>query len=160
MARLNGGTRVRKGYYFDMRGWAFHPVARDGEPLPGTSEQVYFRAPLPVVLGIAPLMGAAFLIFLPFIGFYLALGAALRPAARLLGRSATEMAATVRPGWQPGEAHLTGRRAEGGGAEEGKGAGAEGGGAEEGKSAGVDGEMAQLEREIAAKRQAERERKH
>lgn len=157
MAKLNGGTRVKKGYYFDMRGWAFHPVARDGDLLPGTSEQVYFRAPLPVVFAIAPLMGAAFLVFLPFIGFYLALGAAFRPVARLLGHSATEMAATVRPGWQPGEAHLTGRRAEGGGAEEGKRAGA--GGAEEGKHAGAESDLADLEREIAARREAERERK-
>ena len=138
MTTLHGGTRVKRGYYFDMRHWAFHAVARDGELLPGASGAAYFHAPLPVVFAIAPLMGAAFLVFLPFIGFYLALQAALRPVARLFRRSATEMAATVSPGWRPGEAHLTGRRAEAERPEEGH--------------AESEGELAELEREIAEKR--------
>ena len=144
MTRLNGGTRVKKGYYFDMRRWALHAVPRDGEALPGAATEGYFHAPLPVVLTIAPLMGAAFLVFLPFIGFYLVGQAAVRPVARVFRRSATEMAATVRPGWQPGEAHLTGRRAEG----EHKG--------EEGRKETAEGELSELEREIAAKRRGEK----
>jgi len=137
MTRLDGGTRVKRGYYFDMRGWALQAVARDGEQLPGTAAQVYFHVPLALVFAIAPLMGAAFLMFLPCIGFYLVSHAALRPVARLFGRSATEMAATVRPGWRPGEAHLTGRRAE---SEHGK----------EGQR--TEGDLAELEREIAERR--------
>jgi hypothetical protein len=141
MTKLRGGTQVRKGYYFEMRRWAFCAVPRDGEPLPGTSDAVYFRAPLPLVFAIAPLMGAAFLVFLPFIGFYVVAHAALRPVARLFGRSAAEMAATVRPGWRPGEAHLTGRRPESEGSED------------ERLAAG--GELLELEREIAARRRRE-----
>lgn len=144
MARLNGGTRVKKGYYFHMRRWALHAVPRDGEALPGAATEGYFHAPLPVVLTIAPLMGAAFLVFLPFIGFYLVGQAAVRPVARVFRRSATEVAATVRPGWQPGEAHLTGRRAEG----EHDG--------EEARKEAPPGELSELEREIAAKRRGEK----
>jgi hypothetical protein len=110
MTRLDGGTRVKKGYYFEMRTWELQPIACDGEPLPGTAGRIYFHVPLLLVLVIAPLMGAAFVLFLPCIGFYLVLQAAFRPLARLFHRSATEVAATVQPGWQPGEAHLTGRR--------------------------------------------------
>lgn len=142
MTKLHGGTQVKRGYYFDMRRWALHAVARDGEALPGTSGEAYFHAPLPLVFAIAPLMGAAFLVFLPFIGFYLVGQVALRPVARVFRRSATEVAATVQPGWQPGEAHLTGRRAVGEhGSEEGR------------KQAAAEGELSELEREIAAKRQ-------
>ena len=148
MTRLDGGTRVKRGYYFDMRGWALQAVARDGEQLPGTAAQVYFHVPLALVFAIAPLMGAAFLMFLPCIGFYLVSHAALRPVARLFGRSATEMAATVRPGWKPGEAHLTGRRAE---SEHGeKERRAEGELGEKGRRA--EDDLTELEREIAAKR--------
>jgi len=77
--------------------------------------------------------------FLPFVGFYLALHAALRPVLKLFHRSATEIAATVQPGWAPGEAHLTGKRAEGEGAEE-KG------------PPPAEGELASLEREVEARR--------
>jgi hypothetical protein len=139
MTKLDGGTRVKKGYYFEMRSWELQPVACDGEALPGTAERLYFHVPLLLVFVIAPLMGAAFVMFLPCVGFYLVLEAALRPVARLFRRSATEMAATVRPGWQPGEAHLTGRR---GAPEEAEG---EAPGA-------VEDQLESLEREIAAKR--------
>ena len=143
MTNLMGGTRVTKGYYFDMKRWALQTVARDGDQLPHTAAHVYFHVPLLLVFVIAPLMGAAFLMFLPFIGFYVVFQAALRPVARLFRRSATEMAATVQPGWQPGEAHLTGRRSESGHPEDGRPSAAE-------------GDLLKLEREIAAKRRGER----
>jgi hypothetical protein len=139
MTKLDGGTRVKKGYYFDMRGWAMELVACDGQPLPGTAAKTYFHVPLPLVLLVAPLMGAALVVFLPFIGFLLVGQAALRPLGRLFRRSATEMAATVQPGWTPGEAHLTGQRGE---SEHVKAAGAEA----------TEDDLAKLEREIAAKR--------
>jgi len=141
MTRLNGGTRVKKGYYFDMRGWAMQPVACDGQPLPGTGADIYFHVPLPLVLVLAPLMGAALVVFLPLIGFFLVGQAALRPLARLLSRSATEMAATVQPGWKPGEAHLTGRRGESEPVREERKA--------------TEEDLGTLEREIAAKRRGE-----
>jgi hypothetical protein len=140
---LTGGTRVKKGYYFEMRSWALEPVACDGEPLPGTAAHIYFHVPLLLALLLAPLMGAAFVMFLPCVGFYLVLQAAFLPVARLFRRSATEMAATVQPGWQPGRAHLTGRAGE-----KQEPAGEAPGTAEDG--------LASVEREIEQKRQRER----
>ncbi len=139
MTMIEAGTRVRKGYYFSAKSWSLQPVQSDGEPLPGASGERYLHVPLLAAFALAPLMGAAFLVFLPFIGFYLAIHAALRPVAHLFKKSAAEIAATVQPGWQPGEAHLTGKRAEG-----------EGEGEEKGPSA--DGELAALEKEIAERR--------
>jgi hypothetical protein len=118
MTKLNAGTRVKKGYYFSMKQWALHPMPGDGEALPGEAGETYFHVPLLLAFAVAPLMGAAFLMFLPFIGFYLAFAAALKPVARLFHRSAAELAATVAPTWAPGEAHLTGQRTEAEGVEE------------------------------------------
>lgn len=107
---IQAGTRVKKGYYFSARTWMLQPMPRDGEPLPGRFGEKYLSMPLALAFVVAPLMGAAFLMFLPLIGFYLALHALARPVVRIFSRSATEIAATVQPGWQPGEAHLTGQR--------------------------------------------------
>jgi hypothetical protein len=138
MTKLNAGTRVMKGYYFNMSNWSLQPVSRDGEQLPGAAGERYFPVPLLMVFALVPLMGAAFLMFLPFIGFYLVFAAALRPVGRLFQKSATEIAATIEPGWQPGEAHLTGRRAEEKNVDE--------------QAPPAAGELAKLEAEIEAKR--------
>jgi hypothetical protein len=118
--RIAAGTRVRKGYYFNLETWALTPVDTDGRPLPGDASEDYVHVPLLIAFVLAPVMGAAFLMFLPFIGFYLAGQAALVPVTGIFRCSATELAATLQPGWQPGEAHLTGQpggeHVEGGGA--------------------------------------------
>lgn len=114
MTKIASGTRVEKGYYFNLNTWSLLPVAADGAALPGGAGERYLRVPLLLAFAVAPLMGAAFLMFLPFVGFYLALSAALRPVLRTFRSSAEEVAATMQPGWAPGEAHLTGRWPEGG----------------------------------------------
>ena len=135
MTTIAAGTQVRKGYYFSMKSWTLQPVPAEGAALPGTAGEEYLRVPLLLAFAVAPVMGAAFLMFLPFVGFYLAGTAAVRPVARVFGRSASELAATVQPGWAPGEAHLAGRRGERG--------------ADHARDARLD----RLEREIAARRQ-------
>jgi hypothetical protein len=138
MTMIEAGTRVKKGYYFSARTWMLQPMERDGEPLPGKFGEKYLAIPLLLAFVLAPMMGAAFLMFLPVIGFYLALHALTRPVARLFTRSATEIAATMQPGWQPGEAHLTGKRTEDAG---------------EGKEHAAQAELEQLQKEIEGKRQ-------
>jgi hypothetical protein len=139
MTKLNAGMKASSGYWFSTRTWTLHPVSKDGEALPGSAGEVYVRIPLLLAFVVAPLMGAAFLMFLPFIGFYLAFSAVLRPLTKVFRRSADELAATVSPGWAPGEAHLTGKRAEAEGVEE-KGPPA------------AEGELASVEREVEARR--------
>jgi len=140
MTTIEAGTRVKKGYYFSATSWTLHPMPRDGEALPGEAGERYLHIPLLLAFVVAPVMGAAFLMFLPFIGFYLAFSAALRPVTAGFRASAEGVAATMAPGWAPGEAHLTGKRAEGRSAEE-KGPPAEDG-------------LAAVEREIARRREA------
>lgn len=139
MTTIDAGTRVRKGYYFSAKSWTLHPMPRDGEALPGEVGERYVHVPLLVAFVLAPIMGAAFLMFLPFVGFYLAISAVLRPVTRGFRRSAEEVAATMTPGWAPGEAHLTGKRAEGEAVEE--------------KGPPAEDALSEVEREVAKRRE-------
>ena len=99
-------TNLKSGYYLDTSRWTIAPVEVDGGSLPAGS---WRRIPTLVALLATPVLGLAFVIALPFIGFALTLRAALSPAAALAAGSAGELAATMHPGFTPGEAHLTGR---------------------------------------------------
>ena len=134
MTKLNAGTPVNRGYYFSMKNWSVNPIEKDGTTLHGEAGEQFIPVPLPVAVMLAPVLGAAFLMFMPFIGFYLTAQTALRPVARMFKKSTTEIAASMSPGLQPGTAHLTGRPGE----EKTEGAEAK--------------ELTALEKEIAAKR--------
>jgi len=138
MTTTTGGMQVRNGYYWNMGKWEVIPVARDGEKLPGGRADKFLRIPLIAVFAILPIMGGLFVVFLPFIGFALAIYAAVKPLVALFHKSAQDLAATMTPGWQPGEAHFTGKRA--GEAQEQKGPPSK------------DDALGKLEREIESKR--------
>jgi len=135
MTTIAAGTQVSKGYYFSAKSWTLQPVSADGAVLAGEPGEKFVHIPLLLAFLVAPMMGAAFLMFLPFIGFYLAAVALSRPVVGLFTRSASELAATVQPGWAPGEAHLAGK------------------GAEEGAAKAEDARLDALEKEIAARRE-------
>jgi hypothetical protein len=113
MTKLDAGTPVKSGYYFSLRNWTLQPVETDGEALPGEHGEQWIPLSLPVAVAAAPLLGAAFLMFMPAIGFYLTAKALSRPALDLFKKSTTELAATMSPGLVPGEAYLTGKKADG-----------------------------------------------
>jgi hypothetical protein len=112
------GSAVLSGYYFNPAGWHVEPIANDGDRLPATLSGSWMRVPTAAALLLVPMLGAGFLIFLPLIGFLVTLQAAAAPVVRMFRSSATELAATVTPGWQPGEAHFTGKASENAGVEE------------------------------------------
>jgi hypothetical protein len=114
---IESGSAVRSGYYFNPSRWQVEPIAAEGGLLPAGPGR-WMRVPTVAALVLVPILGATFLMFLPLIGFALVLHAL---ATRVLGvfrTSASELAATMSPGWQPGEAHFTGKRPEGAGVEE------------------------------------------
>ena len=134
MTKLNAGTPVKRGYYFSMKNWSVNPIEKDGTVLHGEAGEQFIPVPLPVAVMLAPVLGAVFLMFMPFIGFYLVGHRALQPVARMFKKSTTEIAASMSPGLQPGEAHLTGRAGE------------------KKEEGGESKELSALEQEIAAKR--------
>jgi hypothetical protein len=133
---FESGAAVKSGYYLDAAGWAVHPVAHDGDRLPA-GRGAWRRIPTFAAIVLTPVLGLVFLMFLPVIGFLLAIQAAVLPLIRLFRASAIDLAATVGPGWAPGEAHLTGKRGEE----------AAGEGAPE-----ASGRLGELEKEIEEKR--------
>jgi hypothetical protein len=118
MASYNGGTKVSGGYYWNPRKWAVEVVGNEGGKLPGTAEAKYVKIPFPLLFVIVPVLGALFLVFLPLIGFGLFAYAIVRRLRGGVAKTAEELAATVAPGWAAGEAHLTGKAPEAGGAVE------------------------------------------
>jgi hypothetical protein len=111
MAKYTGGTSVKSGYYWNPRSWAVEVVPSEGGRLPADGAS-YLRIPFPLLFVVVPVLGALFLIFLPLIGFALFAWAIFRKITGGVRETATDLAATMSPGWAPGEAHLTGKAGE------------------------------------------------
>lgn len=118
MATTHAGNQaVQSGYYFNASRWAIEPVAEDGGRLPAGPGR-WHRVPTAAALLAAPLLGLAFLVFLPFIGFALTAEAALAPVGRFFHEAAVGLTATMSPGYAVGAAHLTGKPGAAGAVEE------------------------------------------
>ena len=78
MAIYSGGTTVKSGYYWNAGNWEFTMVPDDGGVLPGAADRRFRKVPLLLLLAAAPLLGGLFVMFLPLIGFAMAIGYALK----------------------------------------------------------------------------------
>jgi hypothetical protein len=113
MARYFGGTRVESGYYWNPGRWEVEVVPPEGGPLQGTADAHYVKVPFPALFVIVPLLGAAFLMFLPFIGFAMFGYAIVKRVTGGVRQGATELAATLQPGqFAAGEAYFAGKPGE------------------------------------------------
>jgi hypothetical protein len=71
MVAYKGGDTVKRGFYASMKRWTIEMVEPETGELTGEVDERYYRVPIAVMLVAAPLMGAAFVMFLPLIGFVL-----------------------------------------------------------------------------------------
>ena len=138
MKTINGGSAVQGGYYLSKSNWEIFPIEKDGQKLPGAASEHYVKLNTAAALLIMPVLGGLMVVFLPFIGLYLAAKTAVGGVTGAFNRSAQDLAATITPGWAPGAAHLTGK------ATEKK--------AEEAKA--EDAKLAELAKEVEEKRKA------
>ncbi len=83
-----GGTRVKAGFYFNVARWNLVVVPKGGGVLAGTDKDRYARVPALVLLGLAPVMGGLYVMFLPFIGFAMVAAAAGTKALDLVRKTA------------------------------------------------------------------------
>ena len=90
MARYNSGEAVKAGFYWNRANWGAEVVPAGGGTLPGEPGTRYARVPWPLLLVIAPIMGGAFAMFLPFIGAAMLVKVV---AARVMGRRESRRAA-------------------------------------------------------------------
>jgi hypothetical protein len=113
MAKHTGGMQVSGGYYWNPRSWEVEVVSNEGGKLRGSTDTSYVKVPFPVLFLIVPLLGATFLMFLPFIGFGLFAYAAAQKLTGGVKKGAADLAATVQPGqFAVGAAYLTGKEGE------------------------------------------------
>ena len=106
----NGGTKVNYGFYWSAKAWDMAMVPAEGGLLPGGSDRHYRRIPTFLFLLMAPVMGALYVVFLPFAGFALVAGHALRAVKTLATDAVMHIAVAVSPSWAPGEAYLANRK--------------------------------------------------
>ncbi len=141
MAKYTGGEKVGGGYYWNTRTWEVEVVGDEGGRLRDPDGARYLKVHFLALFAIVPLLGALFLMFLPFIGFALFAYAVARKIAGAVGQGTTELAATVQPGrFAAGSAYFTGKPGE----EEKK---------KEGAEAPKSPELEKLEKEIAARKE-------
>jgi hypothetical protein len=105
-----GGTKVNYGFYWSAKAWDMAMVPAEGGLLPGGSDRHYTRIPTFLFLLMAPVMGALYVVFLPFAGFALVLGHALRALKTGVMDAVMHIAVAVSPTWAPGEAYLAARK--------------------------------------------------
>jgi len=67
---LESGAAVDSGYYLNPTTWAIEPVPAGGGRLPA-AEGRWLKVPMIVALGLTPVLGLTFLMFLPMAGFVL-----------------------------------------------------------------------------------------
>lgn len=87
MLKQQAGDTVKAGFYWRMAQWQILTLAEDGETLPGHAGETFYRIPAFALLLLAPVMGALFVMFLPFIGIAMVLQQAALAAGRALRRA-------------------------------------------------------------------------
>jgi len=110
MTRYTGGETVKSGFYWNPRHWAVTLVEHQGGVLPGEHDERYLRLPVLAMLLVAPIMGALYVVFLPFIGFAMVLDYVARRVGRRAKAGAVSLLGAVTPHWRPGEAYLAEER--------------------------------------------------
>jgi hypothetical protein len=103
MTKAAGGSRVNGGFYWKTRTWEIVTIGDEGGVLEGGPGEAYLRVPTLVLLGLAPLLGGAFVVFLPLVGFVLVLrelgrktmGSRRRPVTPVAPRGAEEASVPV-----------------------------------------------------------------
>jgi hypothetical protein len=100
MRHYKGNDSVRPGFYFNPRRLSFASVDSEGA-LPGTAQEAYLRVPALAMLVAGPILGLAYVIFLPLIGFVMVAWIAGKAVLALAARAAAECVGVLKPAWQP-----------------------------------------------------------
>jgi hypothetical protein len=110
MATFNGNGSVPGGYYLSMKTFGVEVIGNEGGTLPGDASVKYVRVPFPALFLVVPVVGLAFLIFLPAIGVYLFGKALVMKVTGHVAEGATGLAATIAPDHATGAAYMTGKK--------------------------------------------------
>ena len=106
MTTYTGTQKVESGLYFNVKHLTITTMENEGT-LPGTSDDRYRRVPMLLMLAAAPLLGLAYVIFLPLIGFGMVAYLLGHKAVQLATGTAAEAVRVLQPGWAPALAFLS-----------------------------------------------------
>ena len=106
MKTYTGRQTVEAGIYLNTKTFAVQMLDKTGT-LDGTELETYRRIPMVLMLAAAPVLGLAYVMFLPFIGFATVLHLMGTKTLQLAGDAATEGVRVLRPSWAPALAFLT-----------------------------------------------------
>lgn len=106
MTTYTGRQTVQNGLYLNTETYTITTMNAAG-PLPGTELQKFVRVPMIMMLAAAPLLGLAFVMFLPLIGFAMVLHLLATKTYHLVTDAATEGVRVMRPSWAPALAFLS-----------------------------------------------------
>ncbi len=95
MLKHNGGDNTKGGFYLKKGEWEIVTVEADNGTLPGGTECEYLRLPAILFVPLAMVMGALYVIFLPFIGFAMLFAMIAKKAAYGLRALAQPFAARL-----------------------------------------------------------------
>lgn len=109
MKTYRAHDRVEPGIYFNARHLRFKSMEDQGH-LPTDVDGEWRRVPALALLVVGPLLGLAYAVFLPLIGFAMVGGALLRKAGELATEAAAASVRVLTPAWQPARAFLARRR--------------------------------------------------
>jgi hypothetical protein len=112
MTSYNGSSKVNGGYYFSINTLGVEVIGEEGGTLPGPSTTRYVSVPFPLLFVVIPVVGLAFLMFLPLIGFGLFGYAIVQRVTGHVAKGADALAATVAPSHATGAAYLGGHEGE------------------------------------------------
>lgn len=108
MKRYYGEETVPAGIYFNAATLAFTAMEEAGR-LPGKPNAAYRRVPAAALLVAGPILGAAYVMFLPVIGFAMLAAVAGRKGVVVMADMARAGIRVLEPTWEPTRAFL-GRR--------------------------------------------------
>jgi hypothetical protein len=112
MATFNGNSSVPGGYYLSTKSFAIEVIGNEGGTLPGPADAKFIAVPFPLLFAVIPVIGLAFLMFLPMIGFALFGKAIAMKVTGHVADGATSLAANIAPDLATGAAYMTGHKEE------------------------------------------------
>jgi hypothetical protein len=110
MTTHTGNSSVQSGYYLNTHSFAVEVISDEGGTLPGPASTKYVAVPFPALFLVVPVVGLAFLMFLPAIGFALFGQALVMKVTGHVAAGAGSLAASVTPDLATGAAYLAGHK--------------------------------------------------
>jgi hypothetical protein len=110
MKRYRAGQYVEPGFYLNTRTLQLTAIGPQGGKLGGPELSWHVKIPAILMLGLAPLLGAAYVIFLPLAGFAMLFRFASGKAVEGARAAAQGLGALSMPGLRLGAAYFHRRR--------------------------------------------------